>query len=150
MFSLMDYELCSCLFDSFPSLTLFVCDPVTPSRVPLETFYNIRSYVASNIWDTHTQFMAMYVLAYVAIKWDNQKFKKIYTIANKDQEVDSYLYHKRGKIRWAKHSWFQPYEVFCGNTFTMHWPPVFITYLKLIIHRKTFAVNSKTAKTVKV
>ena len=55
-------------------------------------------------------------------------------------------YRKRGKIRWAKHSWFQFYEVFCGNTFAVHWPPVFITYLKLKIHRKTFAVSSKTAK----
>ena len=37
------------------------------------------------------------------------------------------LYRRRGKIRWAKHSQFQPYEVFHGNTFTVHWPPVFIT-----------------------
>ena len=27
------------------------------------------------------------------------------------------IYRKRGKIRWAKHSRFQPYEVFRGNTF---------------------------------
>ena len=27
------------------------------------------------------------------------------------------LYRKHGKIRWAKHSWFQPYKVFCGNTY---------------------------------
>ena len=61
---------------------------------------------------------------------------------------------KRGKIRWAKHSRFQPYKVFHGNTFAVHWPldrpPVFITYLKLKIHGKTFAVSSKTANTVKV
>ena len=39
------------------------------------------------------------------------------------------VYHKRGKIRWAKHLQFQPYEVFRGNTFMVHWPPLFITYL---------------------
>ena len=55
-------------------------------------------------------------------------------------------YHKQEKIRWAKHSRFQLYEVFCGNTFAVYWPPVFITYLKLKIHRKTFAVSLKTAK----
>ena len=38
-------------------------------------------------------------------------------------------YRRHGKIRWAKHSWFQPYEDFCGNTFAVHWPPVFITYV---------------------
>ena len=26
-------------------------------------------------------------------------------------------YHKWGKIRWAKHSQFQPYEVVCGEYF---------------------------------
>ena len=36
------------------------------------------------------------------------------------------LYHKRGKIHWVKHPWFQPYEAFCGNTFAIPWPPVFI------------------------
>ena len=38
-------------------------------------------------------------------------------------------YRKRGKIRWAKHSRFQPYEVFRGNTFAVQWSPVFITYV---------------------
>ena len=44
------------------------------------------------------------------------------------QYVASYVhnYRKHGKIHWAKHSWFQPYEVFCGNTFTVPWPAVFI------------------------
>ena len=60
-----------------------------------------------------------------------------------------FMYRRRGKIRWAKHSWFQRYEVFRRNTFVVHWPPVFITYLKLKIHGKTFAVLSKTAKTTK-
>ena len=46
------------------------------------------------------------------------------------------LYSKRGKIRWAKHSRFQPYEIFRENTVAVHWPPVFITYLKLKIHGK--------------
>ena len=59
-------------------------------------------------------------------------------------------YHRRAMICWAKHSRFQPYEVFCGNTFTVHWPPVFITYIQLKIHGKTFAVSSKTTKTAKV
>ena len=36
------------------------------------------------------------------------------------------IYHKRAKIRWAKHSQFQPYEVFRGNTFVMPWLAVFI------------------------
>ena len=31
-----------------------------------------------------------------------------------------------GKIHWAKHSRFQPYEVFCGNIFTVPWPAVII------------------------
>ena len=35
------------------------------------------------------------------------------------------LYHKQGKIHWAKHSWFHPYEVFHGNTFTVPWPAVY-------------------------
>ena len=35
-------------------------------------------------------------------------------------------YHKHGKICWAKHSWFRPYNVFCGNTFEFLWPVVFI------------------------
>ena len=29
------------------------------------------------------------------------------------------LYCKRDKIRWAKYSRFQPYEVFHGNTFVV-------------------------------
>ena len=52
-------------------------------------------------------------------------------------------YRKQGKIHWAKHSQFQLYEVFRGNTFAVHWSSVFITYLKLKIHGKTFAVSSK-------
>ena len=36
------------------------------------------------------------------------------------------LYHKHGKIHWAKYLWFQSYEVFCGNTFMVPWPAVFI------------------------
>ena len=39
------------------------------------------------------------------------------------------VYRRRGRIRWAKHSRFQPYEIFRGNTFAVYWPPVFITYL---------------------
>ena len=45
------------------------------------------------------------------------------------EQQDPQNYRKRGKIRWAKHLRFQPYEVFRGNTFTVHWPPVFITYV---------------------
>ena len=59
-------------------------------------------------------------------------------------------YRKCVKIRWAKHSWFQPYEVFCENAFAVHWPPVFIVYLYLKIHGKTVAILSKTTKTVNV
>ena len=63
-------------------------------------------------------------------------------------------YRRRGKIRWAKHSRFQPYEVFRRNTFAVHCPPVFITYSNLPIaikfHGKTFAVGSETGKTMKV
>ena len=36
------------------------------------------------------------------------------------------LYHKHVKIRWAKHSQFQPYELFHGNTFVVPWLAVFI------------------------
>ena len=39
------------------------------------------------------------------------------------------VYRKHGKIHWAKHLQFQPYEVFHGNTFAVRWPPVFIIYL---------------------
>ena len=51
-----------------------------------------------------------------------------------------YIYCRRGTIRWAKHLWFQSYEVFRKNTFMMHWPLVFITYLWLKIQGKAFAV----------
>ena len=57
---------------------------------------------------------------------------------------------KRGKIRLAKHSWFQPYEVFCRNTFAVPWPEVFVTWLYLNIHRKTFTVLLKTMKIAEV
>ena len=60
------------------------------------------------------------------------------------------VYHKRGKIHWAKHLQFQPYEVFHRNTFAVHWQPVFIIYLWLKIHGKTFVVLPKTVKTTKV
>ena len=53
-----------------------------------------------------------------------------------------HIYHRHGKIHWAR---FQPYEVFRGNTFAVYSQPVFITYLQLKIHGKTFAVSSKTA-----
>ena len=59
-------------------------------------------------------------------------------------------YRRRGKIRWTKHLWFQPYEVFCGNTFAMHWPPVFITYLLAKNSWENFRVTLKTVKTVEV
>ena len=36
------------------------------------------------------------------------------------------IYRKRGKIRRAKHSRFQPCEVFRGNTSAVHWASVFI------------------------
>ena len=49
----------------------------------------------------------------------------------------SCTYRRRRKIRWAKHLRFQPYELFRRNTFAVHWPPVFITFLKLKIHGKT-------------
>ena len=41
-------------------------------------------------------------------------------------DVKNDTYHKRGKIRWAKHLQFQPYKDFHGNTFVMPWPAVFI------------------------
>ena len=43
--------------------------------------------------------------------------------------VNWIYFHRRGKIRWAKHSRFQPYEVLRRNTFAVHWPLVFITYV---------------------
>ena len=42
------------------------------------------------------------------------------------EEVALATYRKCRKIRWDKHSRFQPYEVFCGNTFAMHWPSVLL------------------------
>ena len=53
------------------------------------------------------------------------------------------IYRKYGKIRWAKHSRFQPDEVFCGSNLAVHWPPV------LKIHGKTFTILSKTVKNYK-
>ena len=52
---------------------------------------------------------------------------------------------KCGNIHYAKYSRFQPYEVFCGNTFAVPWPAVFVIYVftgKLMILLKTV----KTAK----
>ena len=43
-----------------------------------------------------------------------------------DKKHDSLGYRKWEKIRWAKYSRFQPYEVFHGNTFAVPWPAVFI------------------------
>ena len=83
----------------------------------------------------------------IKIVSETNKIQKYYI---RTYYVDIMYYRKRGKIRWAKHSRFQPYEVFHGNTFAVQWPPVFITYVELKIHRKTFAVSSKTAKTVNV
>ena len=57
-----------------------------------------------------------------------------------------FMYRKRGKVRWTKHSRFQPYEVFHENIFAVPWPAVFIIKLYLSIHRKTFAVLLNTAK----
>ena len=50
-------------------------------------------------------------------------------------------YRVRGKIRWAKHSWFQPYEAFPRNTFAVPWPEVFIIWVKLNIHGKVSLKN---------
>ena len=52
-------------------------------------------------------------------------------------------YCKCRKILWAKHSQFQPYQVFFRNTFIVHWQPVFIIYLQLIIHRKLSQYSQK-------
>ena len=79
--------------------------------------------------------------------------KTRYTVVKQNRKTSNStytLYRKRGKIRWAKHSWFQPYEVFHGSTFAVHWLPVFITFLKLKIHGKTIAVSSITTKTMKL
>ena len=60
------------------------------------------------------------------------------------------IYHRWGKFCWAKLSRFWSYEVFCGNTFAVHWLGVLMLYkevLMLNIHGKTFAVLFKTAKT---
>ena len=35
-------------------------------------------------------------------------------------------YRRRGKIRWAKCSWFQPHRSFHGNAFALPWPEVLI------------------------
>ena len=45
------------------------------------------------------------------------------------KQVLSFIYRRCGKIHWAKHSLFKLYEVFHRNTFTVYWPPVFITYV---------------------
>ena len=42
------------------------------------------------------------------------------------QSLRAYIYRRQGRIHWAKHSRFQPYEFFCGNTFAVPWPAVFI------------------------
>ena len=45
---------------------------------------------------------------------------------HKSQRFDGETYRERGNICWAKHLWFQPREVFHGNTFAVPWPAVFI------------------------
>ena len=63
----------------------------------------------------------------------------------------SLLYCRRGKIRWAKRSRFQPHSSFRENTFTLPWPEVLIIVKRgAYIHGKTFAVLLKTTKTVKI
>ena len=57
-------------------------------------------------------------------------------------------HHKWGKIHWAKYSWFQPCEVFYGNTFVVHWPPVFITYLKAKNSWEIFCGKLKNRKSL--
>ena len=56
------------------------------------------------------------------------KFKNA-TRADNVKHYEVWPYNPPGKICWAKHSQFQPIEVFRGNSFAVHWPPVFITYL---------------------
>ena len=51
-----------------------------------------------------------------------------------------------GKIRWAKHLRFQPYEVFRRNTFAVHWPLVFITLPKAKNSRENFCGKLKNCE----
>ena len=72
-------------------------------------------------------------------------FLRILANANETGFAQKITYCKRGNIHWAKYSRFQPYEVFCGNTFAVPWPAVFVIYVftgKLMILLKTV----KTAK----
>ena len=46
--------------------------------------------------------------------------------SNKTVTIPNKAYHRRGKICWAKHSWFQPYEDFCQGALatSVHYLPI--------------------------
>ena len=58
-------------------------------------------------------------------------------------------YHKCGKIRWTKHTWFQPYEVFHRNTFAMPWLASSVYYLTITKYSwESFHVTPKNCKSL--
>ena len=58
-----------------------------------------------------------------------------------DEFPQAIVYHRRGKIRWAKRLQFQPHWSFCGNTLALPWPELLITR-GTYIHEKTFEKKS--------
>ena len=40
-------------------------------------------------------------------------------------------YRRWGKIRWAKYSWFQCHQSFCGNIFILPWPYKYSLFSKI-------------------
>ena len=75
----------------------------------------------------------------------------VFTVIAATGNIAIASYHRRGKIRWAKHSRFQPYEVLRGNTFAVPGPAVFFYKTIAKYSRENFrGTLIKTAKTAKV
>ena len=83
---------------------------------------------------TCTNFTRLHKTVEVIIRKHNHASMHTYTYIHSTIQVVNVVtnwtnYRERGKICWAEHLQFQPYEFFCRNTFTVHWPPVCIIYL---------------------
>ena len=84
-------------------------------------------YVAMNVYVYMVLFM--YNFIGTCMLTSHNSIKSPYVVVRPHFLEMWNIYRRRGKIRWAKHSRFQLYEVFRGNTFAVHWPPVFIICL---------------------
>ena len=53
----------------------------------------------------------LFVFKYIVLHWGTNRECSI--------SQENMVYRRHRKIRWAKHSRFQPYDVFCENTFAI-------------------------------